>query len=103
MPKVTFITPDGETVVVENVEGDLMNIAVEHNVDGIDGDCGGVCSCTTCHVYIDAAWKDKVGPPEDLEENVLEFEDERKESSRLGCQVNLTEELDGLVVRVVGR
>ncbi|HAR65051.1 MAG TPA: hypothetical protein DCR55_02400 [Lentisphaeria bacterium] len=49
-PKVTYITPDAETVVVENAEGSLMGIAVDNQVDGIEGACGGVCSCATCHV-----------------------------------------------------
>ena len=103
MPKVTYITPDGETVIVENAEGTLMSAAVANQVDGIDGDCGGVCSCATCHVHIDPAWAEKVGPAVDFEDDMLEFEDERGETSRLGCQVNLTPELDGLLVRVVGR
>ncbi len=103
MPKVTYITPDGETVVVEQAEGNLMTAAVEHQVDGIDGDCGGVCSCATCHVHIDPAWKEKVGPAGESEMGMLELEDKVNECSRLGCQVKLTPELDGLVVRVVGR
>jgi 2Fe-2S ferredoxin len=103
MPTVTYITPDGKPVIVENAEGNLMTIAVENQVDGIDGDCGGVCSCATCHVHIDAAWTEKVGPPNDLEIDILELEDHREENSRLGCQVDLSAALDGLVVRVVGR
>lgn len=103
MPKVTYITPAGDEVVVENAEGNLMAAAVANNVAGIDGDCGGVCSCATCHVHVDAAWADKVGPANSAEEGMLELEDNVSETSRLGCQVKLTHELDGLVVRVVGR
>ena len=103
MPKVTYITPDGQRIVVENAEGNLMTVAQENQVDGIDGDCGGVCSCGTCHVHIDPAWMAKVGPATDIEEGMLDMEDEVAESSRLGCQVELTPELDGLVVQVVGR
>lgn len=103
MPTVTYITPDGERVVVENADGNLMTAAVEKQVEGIDGDCGGVCSCATCHVHIDEAWAAKVGPASESEEGMLELEDEVSETSRLGCQVELTPELDGLVVRVVGR
>lgn len=101
LPKVTFITEDGEQVVAENAEGNLMEIALEHHVDGITGDCGGLCSCGTCHVQIDPAWIDVVGPATDDENDILEFEDAANAYSRLGCQIELTPDLDGLVVRVV--
>lgn len=103
MSKVTFITPEGETVVVENAEGNLMSIAVDHAVSGIGGDCGGVCSCATCHVHIDPVWVDRVGPANDIESGMLEFASHFCLNSRLGCQVQVTPALDGLVVRVVGR
>lgn len=103
MAKITYITPAGTEVVVENAAGNLMNIAVENQVDGIDGDCGGVCSCATCHIKIDPAWTEKVGPASEIENDLLELEFEFDKSSRLGCQVEMTEELDGLVVRVVSR
>ncbi len=102
MPKITYITPDGEEVVVENASGDLMSAAVESGVEGIAGDCGGVCSCGTCHVHIDPAWLERVGTATDVEQDMLELEEGFAEASRLGCQVELTPELDGLVVRVVG-
>lgn len=103
MPKVTFITPAGDEVMVENGAGNLMSIALANGVDGIDGDCGGVCSCATCHLYVESDWVDKVGPANDMESGMLEFEDNAKENSRLGCQVEMTDELDGLVVRVAPR
>ena len=101
MPTVTFITADGEKSVIENAEGSLMEIAVDHDVEGIDGACGGVCSCATCHVKIPPEWRPRVGPATEAEKDIFEFEDEADESSRLGCQVELTGELDGLVVQVV--
>ncbi|MEM1084915.1 MAG: 2Fe-2S iron-sulfur cluster-binding protein [Verrucomicrobiota bacterium] len=103
MPKVTYITPEEEEIVVENAEGNLMTAAVNNQVSGIDGDCGGVCSCATCHVHVDPEWVEKVGPASESEKGMLELEDEANERSRLGCQVSLSPELDGLVVRVVGR
>lgn len=103
MPRVTYLTPDGETVLVENATGTLMSAAVDHQVQGIDGDCGGVCSCGSCHVHVDAAWIDKVGPASDIEVGMLDMEEAVNARSRLGCQVDLTPELDGLVVHVVGR
>ena len=72
-------------------------------VKGIEGECGGVCSCATCHIYIDPAWMDKVGPASKVEQGMLDLEDHASKCSRLGCQVKLTPELDGLIVKVVGR
>ena len=103
MPRVTYTTPGGEEITVEARRGDLMSLAVEHNITGIEGDCGGVGSCGTCHVHVDEAWFDKTGPPGENEAGVLEFEDSAAPTSRLSCQIKLTQELDGLVVRVVGR
>lgn len=103
MPRVSFITPGGEEIEVADAEDNLMIAAVENQVDGIDGDCGGVGSCGTCHVVIDAAWAERVGPPSEMEQDMLELEDGATENSRLGCQVELSDELEGLVVRVVGR
>ncbi len=103
MARIIYITPDGEQVVVEASGGSLMTAAVENQVAGIEGECGGVCSCGTCHVHIDAAWVDKVGPAGDAEAAMLELDDNVTGASRLGCQVPIRPELDGLKVRVVGR
>ncbi len=103
MARITYITPDGQQVVVEASSGSLMTAAVQNQVDGIEGACGGVCSCATCHIHIDAAWMDRVGPAGDAEAAMLELEDGSTSASRLGCQVPIRPELDGLTVRVVGR
>ena len=104
MPKVTFVTPSGDNVLVDCAEGStLMSAAVDNQVDGIAADCGGVASCGTCHVQIDPEWIDKVGPATEIEKGLLDLEFEVAECSRLGCQVNLSAEHDGLVVRVVGQ
>jgi len=100
MPKVTFITQDKEEVVLDDVEGSLMEIAVERGIAGIDGDCGGVCSCATCHVQVAREWMDKVGKAEDIEKDTLEFSPGVTSRSRLSCQIELTDDLDGLVVEV---
>lgn len=102
MPKVTYITPSGEEHVVADAQGTLMEAAVAEGVEGIGGDCGGVANCATCHVHIDPAWAERVGSAEDAETDILELEDTTTEHSRLGCQVELTPEMDGLIVRVVG-
>ena len=101
MPTITYITAAGDRVPVEAQDGTLMTAAVDADVEGIEGACGGVCSCATCHVHVDPAWTEKVGPPSDAELDLLEFEDRFDATrSRLGCQVNVTPELDGLVVTV---
>ena len=97
---ITFITQDGAKVVVEDAIGTLMEVATEHDVEGIDGDCGGVCSCSTCHVKVKREWLDKVGAAEEIEQDMLDLEDETDERSRLCCQIEVVEEFDGLVVEV---
>lgn len=77
-----------------------MEAAVGNQVPGIDADCGGACACATCHVYIDEAWTARVGPPDAMEESMLDFVNEKRAASRLCCQINVTEEIDGLVVRI---
>ena len=101
MAHITYVTPDGQRVAVDATAGTLMTAAVQHGVDGIEGACGGVCSCGTCHVEIDTAWVDRVGPPHPAEADMLEVTDRVTPASRLGCQVPIRPELDGLVVRVI--
>ena len=103
MPKVTFLTPDGKTVEIENAVGTLMEIALENDIDGITGDCGGVGSCSTCHVYLTGDWLDRAGPPDPLEKDTLEFNSHCRPNSRLGCQIEMCPALDGLVVEVAPR
>jgi 2Fe-2S ferredoxin len=99
MPKITFIDYQGnETTVDGNVGDSVMEVAVDNDVSGIDADCGGACACATCHVYVAKDWLDIVGKPEDLEAEMLDVAEEVKDNSRLACQVNLTEQMDGLVI-----
>jgi len=101
MPRITYITREGQSIEVADARGTLMHAAVENQVPGIDGDCGGVCSCATCHVKVAPEWMEKVGSAGKSEAGMLELEDEVSDNSRLGCQVKLSDELDGLVVHVV--
>ncbi|MEM7219169.1 MAG: 2Fe-2S iron-sulfur cluster-binding protein [Pseudomonadota bacterium] len=104
MPTVTFENIDGtESVVDVDSAQSLMEIAVNEGLEGIDGECGGACACATCHVEVAEAWYEKVGKPEDMELDMLDFCEELTERSRLGCQVFMTDDLDGLRVRIVGR
>ena len=101
MPKITFIEHNGtEHQVDADVGSSVMRAAIDNLVPGIDADCGGECSCATCHVYVDPAWMDKVGRPEDREESMLDLNPEREQNSRLSCQIPVTDELDGLKVTV---
>lgn len=100
---VTFVEDDGTVRTIENVETgqSLMEVGRENGVAGILADCGGACACATCHVYVDADWLDKVGPPDEIEAEMLDMvSDVARASSRLSCQVKLTEALDGLRVTV---
>ncbi len=101
MAKVTFVTTDGTEVSISDANGSLMEIATANGVDEIEGACGGVCACCTCHVKIRPEWLGKVGKAEEAEQDMLDEEDGTDERSRLGCQVELTDDLDGLVVDVV--
>jgi ferredoxin, 2Fe-2S len=104
MAKVTYVQPDGTRRTCVNFEGmTVMHLAVGNLVDGIDALCGGVMQCGTCHCYIDDAWAEKVGGPGEDEAAMLEALEgsvEVRPTSRLSCQIQLGEELDGLVVHV---
>ncbi len=100
MAKVTYITPGGEEVVVEDAIGNLMEIAREYDVEGIEGACSGCCSCATCHIRVPTEWLDKTGRATESEMDLIDLESETDERSRLSCQVEMTDALDGLVVEV---
>lgn len=101
MAKVNFITHDGTKHEVDADDGStVMEAAIKNGVPGIDAECGGACACATCHVYIDDAWLEKVGAPEAMEEDMLDFAFDIRPSSRLSCQIRVSDELDGLVVNV---
>ena len=100
MAKITFITREDETITLAGQNGSIMELAVQNNVKGIDGDCGGVCSCATCHVHVDEEFVDKTGEASEIEKDMLELDDNANEFSRLSCQLTISEELDGLVLRV---
>ena len=101
MPKVTYIQPDGQERVIKGATGStVMETAIDNDVAGIVAECGGACSCATCHVYVDPAWLDKLPAPEAQEDGMLDCVLDRRANSRLSCQLVLRDELDGLVVRV---
>lgn len=101
MAKITYIEHTGKEHVIDVENGmTVMEGAVKNMVPGIDADCGGACACATCHVYVDPGWIEKVGTPEGMEESMLDFAEDVRETSRLSCQITVSDELDGLVVRM---
>lgn len=102
MPALVFNLPGGERRTVDVAPGTtVMLAAVKNGVDGIIGECGGVCMCATCHVYVRPDFFDRLPPAQDTEEAVLEVTNaERLPNSRLSCQIKMTDELDGLTVDV---
>jgi ferredoxin, 2Fe-2S len=102
MAKITYIEFNGTPHAVEVPAGlTVMEGARDNNIPGIEADCGGACACSTCHVYVDPAWIDRLPPREPMEEDMLDFAWEPDpETSRLTCQLRVTDDLDGLVVRM---
>ena len=101
MPKITYIEHNGKSHVVEVPnELSVMEGAIQNNIPGIDADCGGSCACATCHIYVDEKWFDKLAQKESAEEDMLDMAFEPKTMSRLSCQITVSNELDGLVVKM---
>lgn len=105
MAKITYVEHDGTAHVVEVANGmTVMEGARDNGIPGIDADCGGACACSTCHVYVAPEWVDRLPPREPMEEDMLDFAYEPDpETSRLTCQLKVTDELDGLVVTMPER
>lgn len=104
MPKITFVQPDGSRREVEADTGaTLMETAVKNGIAGIEAECGGACACATCHVYVDPSWTKITGSPAEMEEDMLDFAYDVRETSRLSCQVRVSDVMDGLVVTVPER
>ena len=101
MPTLTYISPEDEEYIVDAENGlTLMEIAVTNNVNGIDADCGGSCACATCHIIIPEEFIALTGSADDDENALLDFLDNRTIASRLSCQIEMSEELDGMVIKV---
>ena len=102
VPKVTYVGLDGQEKTVDAVDGEsVMATAVKNGVPGIIGECGGNASCATCHVWVRDEYLALVGEPGDMEEDLLEMGvSDRREGSRLSCQIRMSDELDGLTVDV---
>jgi 2Fe-2S ferredoxin len=99
MVKITYIDAEGTARSVDAEEGStVMENAVRNGIPGIEAECGGACACATCHVYVAEEWREAVGEPEPMEEDMLDFAFDVRPNSRLSCQIRVKPELDGLVV-----
>lgn len=102
MTKITYVEHGGKEHIVDVVNGlTVMEGARDNGIPGIEADCGGACACSTCHVYVDGAWVDKVPAKDAMEEDMLDFAFEPNvQTSRLTCQIKVTDALDGLRVQM---
>jgi len=101
MAKITYVEHDGTEHAIDVKTGlTVMEGAVKNNIPGIDADCGGACACATCHVYVDEEWLAKTGSKSAMEDSMLDFAENVESNSRLSCQIKVSDELDGLVVRM---
>lgn len=104
MVKVKFITAEGVVLAVEAEAGStLMEVAIRNMVPGIEAECGGACACATCHVYVDEAWLPAVGETGPMEEDMLDFAFDVRPTSRLSCQIKISDKLDGLTAHIPAR
>ena len=104
MAKITYIDSAGTARIIDGEVGStVMETAIKNDVPGIEAECGGACACATCHVYIDEEWVERVGPPEAMEEDMLDFAFDVRPTSRLSCQIRMKAVLDGLTVHVPER
>lgn len=100
MPKITFVTQDEQEITIDAPVGlSVLEIAHQNNID-LEGACGGSLACATCHVIIDPLWYPKLEAPQEEEEDMLDMAFHLTETSRLGCQIIMTEDLDGLRVKL---
>ena len=101
MPKITYVQDDGTRQVVEVACGvSVMQGAVANGIEAIVAECGGNCACGTCRVYVDEPWLTKIGRASEMEVGTIEIREVAKSETRLSCQIEVTEDLDGLIVRM---
>src|SRR5215213_8629596 len=101
MAKISFVDHNGETRIIDVENGaTVMEAAIRNAIPGIEAECGGACACATCHVYVDEAWRGKVGAPSPMEEDMLDFGFDVRPNSRLSCQIKVS---TGRIQRAVRR
>ncbi|MEP5567223.1 MAG: 2Fe-2S iron-sulfur cluster-binding protein [Halioglobus sp.] len=101
MPKITLVEFNGADHTIDAEVGkSLMLNAIDNGVPGIDADCGGACACGTCHVFLEQRWMETAGDSNPLEDSMLSMRPDREEVSRLSCQIEVTDAMDGMIVRM---
>ncbi len=101
MPKITLVEFNGTDHTIDAQPGkSLMMNAIDNGIPGIDADCGGACACGTCHVFVDPEWLAATGASDAMEEAMLSMRPDREPQSRLSCQIEVTDAMDGMVVRM---
>jgi 2Fe-2S ferredoxin len=101
MPKISFVDAAGSAAEVDAKAGlTVMEVAVDNNITGMVAECGGACACATCHAYVDEAWLGKLPAMDDMEDAMLDSALDRRPNSRLSCQIEITDDLDGLALTV---
>ena len=101
MPKISFVDAAGSAVEVAAKAGlTVMEVAVDNNITGMVAECGGACACATCHTYVDEAWLGRLTAMDDMEDAMLDSALDRRPNSRLSCQIEITDDLDGLALTV---
>src|SRR3979411_2527789 len=104
MAKISFVDHTGETRTIDVENGStVMETAIRNGVPGIEAECGGACACATCHVYVDEAWREVVGGPSPMEEDMLDFGYDVRPNSRLSCPIKVSRARAGLLVTVPER
>ena len=103
MPVIKYVQANGQITEADVPLGSsVMQGAVDHMIEGLAAECGGACSCATCEVYVDEAWMEVVGEACDIEKDMLAASSALRSNSRLSCQIEITPDLDGLVVAIPG-
>ncbi|MEM1152523.1 MAG: 2Fe-2S iron-sulfur cluster-binding protein [Pseudomonadota bacterium] len=101
MPKITLIEFSGKGHAIDAEIGkSLMQNAIDNLVPGIDADCGGACACGTCHCFVEAQWAKTTGAADPMEEAMLSMRPDREDNSRLSCQIEVSDAMDGMVIRL---
>lgn len=104
MTKLIFVQPDGSRVETDGENGStVMEVAIRNRVAGIEAECGGACSCATCHVYVDESWAGPIGEANPMEEDMLDFAFDVRKNSRLSCQIKVSDAINGAVFHVPSR